>query len=289
MNQSIIRPVLGAVAALCAVSSAAADENLFGYAYGSETLPKGKSEAYVWITHRADKDEGEYSATDYKLELEHGLTDRLQVSGYLNFASHKIEGLEPEFEDQDRAFDFQGAQVSLKYAILSPYKDPIGLAVYFEPGWSRIDKVGGDRTREIELETKLIVQKNFLQDQLIWVGNVTYEQEFEKEKENGAYADDWEKEAALEFSTGLSYRFAPNWFAGIEARYHSEYPDFPDEVDREHYAVFVGPSLHWGGERAWFTATWLPQVAGSPHAAGENLHLEEHEKNEFRLKVGYNF
>lgn len=34
---------------------ALADENIFAYSYGSETLPKGGSEAYVWITDRRDK------------------------------------------------------------------------------------------------------------------------------------------------------------------------------------------------------------------------------------------
>lgn len=280
---------LGLATAALFGGSARADENLFGYSYGSETLPKGKSEAYVWVTHRADKSEGAYQATDTKFELEHGFTDRLQVSGYLNFKSHKISGLEPEFEDVHRDFGWSGAQVAFKYALLSPYKDPIGLALYIEPGYSRIDKVSGERNREWELEAKLIAQKNFMNDQLIWVGNVTFEQEFEKEREDGLWSDEWEKEAALEFTTGLSYRFAPNWFAGVEARYHSEFPDFPDETRREHYAIFVGPTVHYGGERWWFTATWLPQVVGSPHEPGRHLQLEEHEKNEFRLKVGYNF
>lgn len=288
MKHSVIGFAVAAAAAL-AGSAASADENMFGYSYGSETLPKGKNEAYVWVTHRADKGEGSYRATDTKFELEHGLTDRFQMSGYLNFESHKISGLEPAFEDQDRPFELSGAQVSFKYALLSPYKDPIGLAIYFEPGWSRIDKVSGERNREFELETKLIAQKNFMNDQLIWVGNLTYEQEFEKEREDGHYSHGWDQEAALELTTGLSYRFAPNWFAGVEARYHSEYPDFPATVDREHYAIFLGPTLHYGGERMWFTATWLPQVKGSPHEPGSSLHLEEHEKNEFRLKVGYNF
>lgn len=89
-------------------------------------------------------------------------------------------------------------------------------------------------------------------------------------------------------SPSRPYRFAPNWYAGVEARYHSVYPDFPNKVEREHQAVFFGPTLHWGGERAWFTATWLPQIGGSP-SPGRKLDLGEYEKNEFRLKVGYNF
>lgn len=147
----------GAASLLLAPGAASADENYFGYSYGAETLPKGQSEAYLWLTDRRGKDAGHYDAQDYKIELEHGLTDRMQVSGYVNFASHHIRGLEPDFNRVDRDFSFQGLQASAKYRVLSPYKDGIGLAFYAEPGWSRIHKVEGKRTTEFELELKAIV------------------------------------------------------------------------------------------------------------------------------------
>lgn len=281
-----------ATSALLLPTAAHADENYFGYSYGAETLPAGATEAYVWATDRRGKGEGHYDAQDYKLEIEHGITDRFQVSGYLNFVSHHIRGLEPEFEDVDRDFGFQGLQASFKYNVLSPYKDKVGLAFYVEPGWSRIHKVEGERVTEYELELKAIVQKNFLDDKLIWVTNLTLEPEWEKEKSEvtpGEFETEWEKELAIEATTGLSYRVASNWFLGVEGRYHSEYPDWTKGLHREHYAFFAGPSIHYGGKRWWFTATYLPQVYGSPNTGGSSLHLDEHEKREFRLKVGYNF
>ena len=90
-------------------------------------------------------------------------------------------------------------------------------------------------------------------------------------------------------TTGLSYRVASGWFLGVEGRYHSEYPDWTNGLHREHYAFFAGPSIHYGGKKWWVTATYLPQIYGAPHEPGSSLHLEEHEKRELRLKIGYNF
>lgn len=289
------RLLFGAAFALAvlAPTAAQADENYFGYSYGAETLPKGATEAYLWATDRRGKAEGHYDAQDYKLELEHGLTNRLQVSGYANFASHHIRGLEPEFKSVDRDLGFQGLQASVKYNVLSPYKDGIGLAFYVEPGWKRIHKVKGERVTEFELELKAIVQKNFLDDKLIWATNLTFEPEWEKEKTfdplTSTSETEWEKELAIELTTGLSYRVAPNWFVGAEGRYHSEYPDWTRGLHREHYAIFAGPTIHYGGKKWWFTATYLPQITGAPRDSGRSIHLDEHEKREVRLKIGYNF
>ena len=285
--------MLGLGLAGLAATPASADENLFGYSYGAETQPKGTNEAYLWITDRRGKGEGHYDAQDYKLELERGLTNRLQASVYLNFESHHIRGLEPEFEDVHRNFGFNGLQASAKYMALSPYKDGIGLAFYVEPGWARIHKVSGEKRTEYELELKAILQKNFMDDRLIWTTNLTLEPEWEREKEvdevTGEIEKEWEKELAVEVTTGLAYRVAPNWYLGLEGRYHSEYPDWTEGLHREHYALFAGPSIHYGGKKWWFTATYLPQLYGSPNEPGRSLHLEEHEKRELRLKIGYNF
>jgi hypothetical protein len=279
---------------MLATTAAHADENLFGYVYGTETLPKGKTEAYVWITDRRHKAYGKYAAQDYALELEHGFTDRLQASVYLNLRSHDIKDSapvepdgSPEYPNLKRSFGFQGIQTSLKWNILSPYKDGWGLAVYIEPGYSRIFKISGQKQDELALETKLLVQKNFLDDQLVWAFNLALGQEFRKFKGE----ESWESELELEATTGLSYRFAPNWYAGIEGRYHSEYPDFPNTFKREHFAFFGGPNIHYGGQKWWATLTYLPQIYGKPqdNPVTKSLHLAEHEKREIRLKIGYNF
>lgn len=267
-----------------APGTAWADENYFGYSYGSETLPKGRSEAYVWLTSRMGKGAGTYQAIDNYNELEHGLTDRLQVSFYLNTSAHRIKD-NPEWKDNS-SFGFEGVRTSFKYAITSPFKSPIGVAVYVEPEYSRRDKISGEKKTELAIETKLILQKNFLEDRLVSVLNLTYEHEFEREPGEGEA--EWEPEIALEGTAGLSHRFRPNWFLGVEARTHSEYPD-ADLGNEEHRAWFLGPNIHYGGQKWWFTLTVLPQIHGRPHENSDHLFLGEHERVETRFKIGYNF
>ena len=241
-------------------------------------------------TDRRGKDEGHYDAQDYKLEIEHGFTNRLSVSGYVNFVSHHIRGLDPDLERTNRNFAFQGVSAEFKYNVLSPYKDGIGLTLYAEPGWSRIHSVEGKKGTEYELELKAILQKNFLDDRLIWAANLTFEPEWEKAKAEvspGVTDAEWEKELKLEISSGLSYRLAPGWYAGVEGRYASVYPDWTNGLHRETYAVSAGPAIHYGGKKWWLTASYLPQLFGSPGPGRRTF--GEYESRELRLKVGYNF
>jgi hypothetical protein len=283
--------MLGFGLAGLAATPARADEQYFGYTYSAEVLPKGETEMELWATDRRGKEDGHYDAQDYKFELEHGLTDRLTVSGYANFVSHHIHD-DPELERINRDFAFQGVSAEFKYSIMSPYKNGFGLTLYAEPGWSRIHSVEGEKGTEYELELKAILQKNFLDDRLVWAANLTLEPEWEKEKEvddeSGAVEREWEKELKVEVSTGLSYRVAPRWFLGIEGRYSSVYPDWTQGLHRETYAVFAGPAVHYAGKKWWATLSYQPQLFGAPSPGGSSA-LDEFEKRELRLKLGYNF
>jgi len=268
-----------------APSSARADENYFGYSYGTETLSKGSFELYNWVTWRTGKGDGSYDALDLRQELEYGITDRLQASLYLNERYHAIDDVEG-LKDRDQ-FAFQGVQASVKYAFLSPYKDPLGFALYVEPGYSNIKKGSGASQDQWSLELKAMLQKNFLDDQLVAVLNIS--PEWEVGKKHGEYR--WENELGFEVTSGLSYRVAPKWFVGLETRYDSKYPDFPAQADREAWAFFVGPVVHYAAERWWMTVTALPQVGGAPNdgARSAALNLDEYEKFELRIKTGINF
>ena len=68
-----------------AATPAQAEDDVFGYTYAAETLTKGETEMELWATDRRGKDTGHYDAQDYKVELEHGITDRFTVSAYANF------------------------------------------------------------------------------------------------------------------------------------------------------------------------------------------------------------
>src|SRR5256885_17186044 len=119
-----------------------------------------------WGTDRRGKGAGHYDAQDYRLELEHGITDRFAVSAYANFAGHHIRGLEPEFQRVDLGFAFQGVSAEFKDNGLNTDRDGLGLTFYAEPGSVRILKPKEERVTEYKLETKAIAQKNLLNSRL---------------------------------------------------------------------------------------------------------------------------
>ena len=296
----INRFALAAAAACLVVPGVAhADENLFGYNAGAETLPKGSGEIYVFNTLRSDKGQGHYRAIDTELDVEYGVTDRITLSAAANFltidtAGLTIDGYLPKAIDKGPRFS--GLEVKGKFNVLSPALDDFGLAVITSAEIKRLDPHSGQKKTEYEAHTVLAAQKYFMQGQLIWVGNVGLKAGYEDRK---AIADlpedfDWptdpEMEIELSLGTGLTYRVAPNWFIGAETLWASEYET---EVGQERWSLFAGPTIHYGGKSLWATLTWFPQIKGGGEKyvgqTDDNLHLIEKTKNEFRLKLGYNF
>ena len=268
------------VLAMTSAPSLFADENLFGYTYGSETLPKGRSEFYTWQTFRLGKESGDYLGWDQKYEYEWGITDRLQASVYANFNYVDIKGV-PGFEDRSD-MGFQGLQVALKYNVLSPFKDPIGLALYIEPGYVARDRGTGGDMDGFELETMIILQKNFLDDTLMWYTNIFGE--FAWEKIEGEYGHGW---GPTVFS-GLTYRFAPNWFAGVEGHWDSDFDGFQAH-DFQHYDLFLGPVIHYANQSWWATLSVQFNTESGANTPGSSLNLDDHERMEVRLKLGFEF
>lgn len=269
------------VASSLALPVARADENYFGYTYAAETLPKGRSEIYQWATFRSGKADGSYRALDLQTEFEHGFTDRLQGALYLNAIKHDVSGV-TGFRNRDQ-FRLNGLQAALKYNLKSPHQDGLGLAVYLEPGYKRFSRKSGKREDIYFLETKIITQKNYREDTLVWATNLSAE----LEREHDLAGQAWETELELTLSSGLSYRFAPRWFVGAEGVAVSAF-ERADLTRLAEYGVFLGPNLHYASQSWWFTLTALPQVTGWPANSGSR-NLNNFEKLEVRLKVGLNF
>lgn len=284
-----------------AASSAHADETFLGNSYSAETLPAGRKEISQTLTRRWDKGTGTYVAYDFDTELEYGVTDRFSVSAYLLGAHVKAKDAWPNDDqgqpapynnnlDQTHLSSIKG---QLKYNFLSPYRDGIGITGVLEAAyvtWYR--KIDLAKTRQISIEPKLIVQKNFLNDQLI----TSYNLGLEFEKRSFPDSGDAENELSITNTLGVAYRFAPNWYAGAEARHHMDILNGFKNND----TVFFGPSLHYGTSNWYVTVSYLRQLQGnraytgysvdpSAPTANSKYHLEEDTKNEFRIKVAYEF
>ncbi|MDA0576647.1 MAG: transporter [Verrucomicrobia bacterium] len=259
-----------------------ADERKFGYVYEADVLPKGGMEFEQWVTARSGKDGGRYARWDFREEIEYGLTERLTTALYLNFkdeyssgvrSAHASDEAAPEAattETTKSEFEFKGFSSEWKYQLASPYKDAVGVVLYFE--------VGSDLAHETELEQKLILSKNWER----WVAafNLTVEQEWEYED------GETEKEGVLELSAGVSHRFTDHWSGGLELRNHREYADSFEFKNEAHSAFFLGPNVSYGGANRWATLSVLPQIYGDGDTAVDNLILDAHERIEVRLLVG---
>lgn len=292
------KTLLGA-AALSLALPAVADENLFGYLKGAETLPKGAAEVYQFVTLRTDKGIGHYRAVDFKTEGEYGLSNRLTGAAAFKAMSLNTTGiLINAYLPGDKEFGLKatGVEGTLKYNFLSPAKDDIGLSVTTELNYDWIDAHSGQGKKKIEFELGLQLQKFFAEGQINWVSNAALESTYAKRKPVANLPGDFEwpthpeMEIGLKLGTGVMYRFAPNWSAGAEMLVQSEYET---EVGRERWSMFAGPTLHYGDRQWWATLSVMPQIRGGGEQydaqTQTRYHLIEKTRQEVRFKVGYNF
>ncbi len=217
-----------------------ADEQIFGFVRGAETLPAHRSELYQFLTLHEGKAEGTYYAWDSETEYEYGFTDRLQANlsieqNYLY--NQRVDG-DRDALDNKNDYCFQGVESSAKYRVFSPFKDPLGVALRLESGYLLHDEVDGLKQHDRYLKPEVDFQKDFLEDRLIC-----------------------DLDFGAEWAWGKQRRplppkpipFARNWFAGLEIHSRWEYPRF-DFYNFEHRVFYAGPSIiirrNVGGRRS---------------------------------------
>ena len=273
-----------------------AGESLFTRAYTTDTVPEGHFELEQAVRDRFERSFGDYRAFDFISEFEYGITSDLQMALYLR--SGYIDAHDaPDDDDphgvtgfsRNRGF-LQSLSTEFIYRLLSPVKNPIGVAFYIEPEFAFNDLHNGlhyDKT--MGMEYRVILQKNFLNDTLVAVYNVVAETEFIRFRGESSWAGELDYNNEL----GLTYRWFSNFYGGLEARNHNEFGDFNHW---EHSVVWVGPVIHYGGERFWATLGALRQVYGTPNGTsgegtylGDNLFERSHEGWEVTFKVGFPF
>ncbi len=248
------------------VSSAAADERHFTYAYESDVLQQGTWEFEQWITNSSGRKDGDFTRWDMRSEFEYGLGENLSTSLYLNWRSERTSF---EGEEDSSDTDFKGVSSEWMYQILNPNLDLVGLALYAEYTTDGLDH---------ELEGKIILSKNF--EDWVLALNGVYEAEWEREDRRT------EEEAMLQFVGGVSYQLTPEFSFGLEARNQSAFPGGLDLNGQEFQIWSVGPAVHYGTPKWWATLTLLPQVWGNGDGSRGGRQRVHEEDVEVRLIVG---
>jgi hypothetical protein len=304
--------LIGLAAVVGLASGAHADEPLFGYVYATDTLPKGQKEVELWSTNREGRSQGDFHLWEQRTEFSYGLTDNIQLSGYLNIAHANVFANTPsgdtvapeayaDYEvDPTKRFDrwrYEGVSAEALWRIRSPYTQGLGVALYAEP-------TIGPNTRELEL--RLILQKNFLQDRLVFAGNATVGYEVRKipgdpaaDPDSKDFVRHWDHESDLNLGLGASYRFRSNWAVGAEFLNERELAGLTpfEHTSRTNVAWYVGPNIHFGGRKVFATATFLAQLPWAQDHANPPPGLvvdgitngDDFEKYRLRIKVGTYF
>lgn len=239
------------------VPPARADERRFTFTQEAPTTPKGALEFENWFTwKKGTPDDSSFNRFEFRHELEFGLTDHVQLALYV--ADWSVTSGE-SVEKQHAKYDATALELKINY--LDPATDGFGLTSYHE---IRL----GDEI--IELENKLILQKNF--GPFVVAYNVTLEALWE----GHTYR---ERGGEFNQSLGVSYEITPKILVGAEALYEIPLPNWKSGA---HQNFFVGPvaSYRFGGDHDWWvTASALKQTTNTPGEAEWQM----------RLIVGFSF
>lgn len=175
------------VAVLIAAASAKADEKPYVWTYDYSTLAKGSAELEFYQT-AVTKDRDLSSASDWtqQIELEYGITDRLDAAIYQVFK-----------QPADGTFRYDGFKVRLRYRIAEKNALPLDVVLYAE----HEESTAGPGA----FEGKLILAKD------LGKLNISYNQVFEKEYEH-------EEGAEHGYAAGISYPVVPELRIGIESK-----------------------------------------------------------------------
>jgi hypothetical protein len=306
---SCVPAVLALAASLVAAAPTHADERLFGFLSTTDTMPHGKWEQQDFLTARLGKSRGDYQLYQLQNGVDYGVTDAFQAALYLDSHLVTADGDSPAGRtsgafvphDVDPARRYtsaalDGVTLNAKYRLTSPYIESYGLAFALQP------TIGPD---EVSIEYRAIGQKDFFDDTLIWATNLAFLQDWQHVSSSPVDIYNptapggpggWTRQSVLEFTTGLSCRFAENWFLGLEFRNVNGFSGAL--LNQAGYsAFFLGPNLHYGGQDFWATLTILPQLPlAQAYSADQRevladgrIYGDEHETVEARLSFGIQF
>ena len=255
--------------ALMISSGVVAQDRYFARTYTSDVLPKGRVDLELWHTSRFGHKGQFYHGQDQRMEVEIGLGKNLQTAVYFNrFQTRYSEGSEGTVLDNQIGFSNEW-----KWKLRDPAAHKLGVSLYGEWGLK-----GGD---ELELETKLILDKIFGKNLLAFNAVYEYEREFEwsnNKVESG-------KLQTAELDLGYQYFLKPGLGVGLELVNTNK---ISDEHGWEYAVLFGGPTLNFKKDKWFIILNYLPQL-GNLHqtvSAPAKKVLDDHERVEARFIVG---
>jgi len=250
------------------ITAARGQDRFFARTYTTNILPKNAVDLEFWHTSRFGHLDQYYNAQDQRMEIEVGLGKSWQTAFYFNRYQTRFS----ETDQGTTTTNEIGFSNEWKWKVSGPSRK-LGVAFYGEWGIK-----GGD---EVELESKIILDRNFGKNLLAFNGVFEYEKEFEWD--NGTVkSEEWE--SPIELDLGYMYNINTSLGVGFELRNHNEITT----EGWEHSVLFGGPTINYRGNNWFVIANYLPQWVNlhkTPIAPGNKV-LDELERTEVRILVG---
>lgn len=255
----------------CAISiSGFTQDRYFARTYTSNVLPKGAIDIEFWHTSRFGHAGQFFHAQDQRMELEFGLGKKLQTAFYFNRYQSRFS----ESADGTVVTNEVGFSNEWKYKLSDPSQNKIGAALYTEWGVK-----GGD---ELELETKIILDKVIGKSLLAFNGVLELEKEFEW-KDGKFKWDNHQTPVELDFA--YQYSLCPALGIGFEVVNQN---DIAKGQGWKNSIFYAGPTLNFRTDGWFVIANYLPQLGNvrktiySPYSKV----LDEHERALARIIIG---
>lgn len=250
--------------------NAQAQDRYFARTYQTNVLPKGAIDLEFWHTSRMGHSGQFYHAQDQRMEIEVGLGKKWQTAIYFN----RYQTRQSTSPDGTEVSNEVGFSNEWKVKLSDPVANKLGVALYGE--WS---VKGGD---ELELESKIILDKVIGKHLIAFNGVYEFEKEFEWEAgrvKSDGYA------MPVELDLAYMYNASKNLGIGFEIIDHNE---IAKGEGWEYSVLFGGPTINFRGNRWFVIANYLPQWHNlhKTDIAPGNKVLDAHERAEARILVG---
>ncbi len=249
--------------------AASAQDCFFARVYTSDVIAKGRIDLEFWHNSRIGHAGQYYHAQDQRMELEFGLGKNLQTSVYFNRYQERYS----ESANGTSVSNEIGFSNEWKWKLSDPSANRLGFALYGEWGVK-----GGD---ELELETKLIFDKNIGKSLLAF--NVATEYETEFSWANNKTATSWAAPTKLIF--GYQYLAKPSLGIGFEVLNHN---DITKDNGWENSILSAGPTVAFRKNKWFAILNYLPQITNlrKTSTAPFSKVLDTHERMQAGFIVG---
>jgi len=217
------------------------------------------------------------TALQMRSELEYGAQDWLQIAGAIDYGWERFGSGADQFHFLDA-----GGEAIVR--LWNVDFDPLGVGVV----------VAADAGSDLmDIEAKLLLQKNFLNDRLRFVFNSGWTGERQRATSAG---NQWEQDSTVELAAGLAYSVTWTWSAGIEFDNDRAFQGLSvDGMEAPDSSVYyAGPTLQYVAHP--FTASLgfqaqLPWASGGGDFAGavRNGFAPDAERYRVALRVARSF